>query len=761
VTKTNLFSALNYDIKKRLSILEGEVKHLIESTRYRSFEGASTASTKENSQSSVMGLMIRLNNAGQSLLKEVQSEKSELAKGEQLKEVLSQITAKRQGLANMFADKEKHPNEKKAEALLFIWNAKMRSKTSMLVERLRDLHDRVEQYVQRANPDHPEPVVRRRSEQGLADKFLNEHVRWVHRDIAQFCKSMGADYPFSEVPTTIQFWNYESTSRQHSFTTYESHKEWCKNRFRPYADAGDNDRIPAGITEMNAQNRFTSVSLSFFLPDRPVYQAFIGHELAHATLRDLYGREQNKVLLERDDSALGKLYRAIHDHIEVWMHLSPYLRSMESQITVELMSDLLAIARYGCAFGYAWLFEAIDLPQIAMFFDDEFTMLENLEFGPDVNEMTLASIWDKNFSSYCARLRTRPMPLYLRTKMISSSLRAIQLETDICGKELCDALDQFADIVLFLFVGDGSVQAAVESSVAEDLRSAVLSTKTGFFETDINKFVGRNIVGSYVNAARSFRESSNERGDLSYLNYQIVSELFKKHAPAVFNDASARKLLSDAIESPNCIVFHTDLLWRFEWLFSRGIPNEKSDNGRKSLVDQQADKVRLFNALLFDEYLFSTSSSLRLLTLFAPQDYSVPANIEENLRNSNKIDEKVIANLIDHSRYGQLALIVLDIVKRLEIDKPGAKMNSYYNGATTLAQMTSSEPKSHDLLVQILDQSGELTSEKFQLNSTRLAATSLFKAEPIWRSSLLNLIETMLFASNFVCRPCVGRGLIV
>ena len=257
-----LLNILHYDTRKRLEVLREEIEHLIHSIGYRiTGEDPSPAPRvpgprKQAQPTSQAAFLSRLQQSAKVLLSECTAD---LVEANQLKERTpkNRGTATRQSMpaGSSSADSEALKRQYRLEIL---WNAKIINKALVIAERLGDLHDKLEQFLQRTNPEQPDPTLRRRSEQGLADKYLSEKTRWVHKDLACLVRDLRANnYPLKEVPSTYQFWAYNHTSHHHAFISLKAHDHWARKVEAQVAMSAD-ARPPATPASADATESNTS-----------------------------------------------------------------------------------------------------------------------------------------------------------------------------------------------------------------------------------------------------------------------------------------------------------------------------------------------------------------------------------------------------------------------------------------------------------------------------------------------------------------------
>ena len=356
-----LLGVLRYDARKRLEVLREELNYLVNSIRYRlngitEIEGARLLDAA--APTSHDAFLFRLCTSAESLLGECEKDIQELNSVELLYSNHEDHFASGNGLQSY-------------QCFQIVWNAKVVNKALVLTERLGDLHDRLEQFLQRTNPDHPDPTLRRRAEQGLTDKYLSELTRWIHRDLSRLARRVDGQYPYEAVPSTYQFWAYDHTSRHHAFMSLDDHRKWVQK-----VTTGDPNSL-------EAHSRFVSVALSYWIPERLALVPIIGHELAHQVLRAIYGREVNFAMIEQDTGELGRLYRRLTRTVEAWLSRRVQREFLDARIVsnlvTEIMCDVLAAVRFGYAYAYAWMLETLSEESFSHLFHDQYGMLRRAE----------------------------------------------------------------------------------------------------------------------------------------------------------------------------------------------------------------------------------------------------------------------------------------------------------------------------------------------------------------------------------------------
>ena len=508
-----LLGVLRYDIEKRYGVLKDEVRHLIGGIAYR-IGTEPAAAAKKTSQAAFLNLLKR---SAQSLSDECDEDLLEIDRYAKIRNHWRQsyTVVKPEG-QNEFA---------------ILWQAKMLHKASVIAERIGDLHNRLEQFLQRTNPDHPDTTLRRRTEQGLTDKYLSELSRWAHRDLVIFVKSMGARYPYDEVPATFQFWAYDHTSRHHSFIGTQGHKDWVRRI----------EATPTPNSKGLHPSKFVSVALSYWMPERAALQPIIGHELAHQVLRDLYGREVNFAILEQDESLFARTYRRLTTCVETWSVARAVNGTIDVKLTSnlvhEVLCDVLAAVRFGYAYAFAWILEILGDVQLARLSHDHYGMLRQIEpaRGGSTDVLELIKGPYRQLSDDVLKASE-----YLRDILPRNYIRGIVLlrflgrssnETDEASSEFATAFEDLLKELLKIFAGANTQQSDIESAFAGDLASA-LCDEWAFAEDD-------SLDSDFVNASRDLwrREGrSGGRHTNPSLDHQVITRGYRELVTSTLNN---------------------------------------------------------------------------------------------------------------------------------------------------------------------------------------------------------------------------------
>lgn len=589
----NLWSTLLYDIDKRVGVLEGEAQHLMNAVAYRIGSGINSTQPLTNE----VNFLRRVRAAAEALRLECETERQEI---EHFK------VAARNGDTPLSVGSGR---EFGWEHALLAWCARVVVKAGVLTERIGNLHDRLEQFFERTSPDHPDPTLRRRVEQGLSDKFLNEHTRWVHRDLANFVKcNLGAAYPFNAVPATFQSWEYDHTSGHHGFACYKT---------------ADNTQ------DESPNNRFVSLSLSYWMPERISLHPIIAHELAHQTLRDVYGRHVNPSQLQNDKSTLGHHYRRIYRCAEAWLGNRVSDPQMQVQnFALESTCDLLGATRYGYAYAHAWLLERLGDERIAILFHDERGMLRSLKGETKLCD-TPADIlsWFRvevlsNASGYKDRL---PL-LYYRGVMLLRFLQSLARESDEFVTEFSNSFKAMLDVLLDIYADRDPTQIAAEKAFALDLAWTVSYS---------GKIFGGG-ASPFVEAAKAFWESPTNRKNDDPLSRQLITTAFREMVTKLANRHFPK---SNALfNSPSVWTLH-DVAWRLEWLLDKLAVEFGPSTSQ--FINARSD-VRALLMVGMEDYLYRTANPSRLLQTILKRDSEERKQVQTALKDDTETNALVL-----------------------------------------------------------------------------------------------------------------------
>ena len=654
-----LSNVLAFDIGKRYEILREECHHLLQSTRFRLEAGAlNNRDTAPQRNDSVQAFSARLSKAAQLLQDECLLDIEELDSFWIKRKIWleeEELEAKRgYGGASLTGSASVPRESLKVKFQLhhveLAWHAKMMFKASLIAERIGDLHDRLAQLLQRTNPDHPDPTLRRRTEQGQIDKYLTEQTRWVHRDIARFAITAGMAYPYDQIPATFQFWDYDYTSRHHSFLPSEGYDRWTSwNR--------------SGRERSHSPRKFASLRLSYWMTERVPLHPIIGHEIAHQVLRDSFGHLLSHPQLEQDRGQIAHLFRRLSGCAEKWLSCRPNVNSSAEAetLSVEIVCDLLAAVRYRHGYAYAWILEMVGDEKLAHLFSDETSMLQRFWSGePGVEEALekihkkvppgskrlpqskLQPFWSKEpgdkvtleqmrkeFLWGTKRLQQSIPRTYYRGAVLLTFLReTTRPGDDPTGDELCSALEFFVRAILDLYVGGDSGRLPFELAFAADLASKVcrksgISIRPNW--TNRSKFL--RLAGRFWRPSWRYPFSAGQPLSNAPLNHQLLTKSFRTILKTL-----PKKIVgcpTEAFDWPTVRVM-TDAAWRIEWLMEKHGPP----------TDDLKNDVRALLFLGADDYIYRTTNPASLLAAIGVK--GIPDS-----PNSNTIDDYDFGRVYD------------------------------------------------------------------------------------------------------------------
>jgi hypothetical protein len=723
-----LLNILHYDSSKRLEVLREEITHLGTSISYRiekvDGNGATPHPDGRNKPqpTSQSAFLQRLQRSATVLLRECEFDLAE-SRGFRGSTQEERLLANSRGSSSTLSPRpappmgeaEIHDELAKQYKRELMWNAKIISKALVIAERLGDLHDKLEQFLQRTNPDQPDPTLRRRSEQGLADKYLSEKTRWVHKDLARLMMHLrDGQYPFDEVPSTYQFWAYDHTSHHHSFTSLKAHHQWAHVTERPDGDE------KAGTVE-----RFVCLSLSYWVPDRIALVPIIGHELAHEVLRATYGRLLNVPRAERDPTEMARVHRRLTRVTEAWLsnHMATSGaggRSTDALVN-EILCDVLATIRFGYAYVYAWTLEMLADERLANLFHDQYGMLRRADFGTGVGDLHAMS---SDAEAIRAHLNWSPPLAVYRGRVLLAVLRGLELEKDPIAEQFGAAFETLLELMLDLYAGPDPARKHYERQLAEELSRAVCE-ETLFEDAGVG--IGES---KFLTLARTFwsREpGSKGTPKIPTLEYQCMTEGFRqivKEALSPLTDQVFEKKI-DAFDVLNCPNV-TGVAWRCEWLLDlamvRADRSTPATDGAASMPskDEARDIVRRLNFLAMDDYLFQTLHPARLFAALGKsgEDYQISELLGDS---TNLLDDEATRR-----SYRKDAVVELD---RLKLEKPTRRSSEIAVRDTKVQIATAAlqwlggpvlDGGAQSLLRQSMVRSGEHPSRTYFLDLMKL-----------------------------------------
>lgn len=636
-----LRAILIYDISKRFKVVQEEVIHFIKACDFRTGietklqtptdsnedEGISPTELDVAGQSQTEFLK-RLALSGKNLLNECYQDQNEI------EIFIDLIHMKKKDKINEEIESIILSKKRASQKLGFahfsiLWHSKMLKKVSVFSERIGELHDRLFQFLQRTNPDNPDPTLRRRSEQGLLDKYLSEFSRWIHRDIVNLVDNLGANYPYKITPTTFQHWTYKHTASQHSFVPFKDHSEWVGTRY---------DKA----NQIDKPNVFTIITLSYWMQERTALQPIIAHEISHQVLRDIYGPDTDITLVENDTSEFGKFYRSIKSCLEEWF-ANGFNNRLDSigasnAITIEIVCDILSASRFSKSYLYAWILEILNYDVFSEAFFDRYGMLGGINF-PDSNERNI--LVDEFVYDTLKRVSDldRLIPeLYLRGVVLIEYIKSIGIEKDKESYELILAAEVLIEIMIDLFTAGDEQYKIWLVEFGNELANSVCKSELNFDASPIVKIV--STLWKVGPKGKLYTPS---------LNIQSMSFDFRKVVLGVFEfeggDEKIRKhfeLISDGFKLPNTHTYAA-LPWRIEWALEYlklKINNE--------IIKKLLPGVRSILYLGMDDYLYRTANPSRLM-LYLSKDfwtkklnetYNEPIKLTGNIYKNNEIEDR-------------------------------------------------------------------------------------------------------------------------
>lgn len=621
----SLHKILLFDLRRRQEILVDEIQHLVEAIKYR-------LPLADQDHDSALSHLNRIAGAATELLTEVKADATERALFEKWWNGSSG--------SNHFSRKLTKRDIAAYQCFHQVWQSKMMIKASVFVQRLGELHDRLERQLERTNSDHPNPVLRRRAEQGQIDKFLCEHVKWIHRDLARIVVKLGAKYPYFEIPTTFYSWQYDASSSQHSFVSFKNYEaNWKK-----WATTDDGSRM--------RPSKFTSIGLSYWMPERLVSHPIIGHELAHQVLQDLYGKDTPFGGLSTDDSQLSRTIRRLIHCAEAWLihRNSPQNSSAQTWGLVrEIICDLLSALRYGSAYLHAWIIEISEIDTLADFMHDSFGMLKEVR---DFDGISVEYIQREILGPSRALARGRPPNVYYRGKVLIALLQGLGRETDDLCEELIQEVDCWLERHLELSQG-------VYAETDADDGSAFVEGH--HFEREFARDLSLIVLEESERMSAKWAEVGDPRSQF----LQKASQLWVTDSAGVPEDfCFARQVMSHPLRltylkeietlrpdsypsnySRSQLRTFQDALWRLEWAIESNRDPELPER-----LEELRNRLRALNAFAIDDYLYRTGNPLRLLQALARQQNTSSGATEtrqtlinfDGINASSSIDDAVL-----------------------------------------------------------------------------------------------------------------------
>lgn len=571
---TTLHGIMLFDLKRRQEILRYELLHLMDAIRFR-------LPIKELGSpvgGSGLALLARVDVAAQELHEELESDMRERI-------AFSEWWMSKVDIVDQAPTREQH-------CFRQVWHAKMMTKAALVAERLGELHDRLGLQLERTHSDSPNPILRRRAEQGQIDKYLCEHVKWVHRDLAIASINLSARYPYEEVPSTLYSWQYEASSSQHAFVSHANYKKW-----RVWATSYE------GLAEKRPR-KFSSLGLSYWMPERLVLHPIIGHELAHQVLQDLYGKGTPYIRLESQDDQLSRTIRRLYGCAEAWLSARGYSAPQIWPLAREILCDLLAAERYGCAYLHTWMLEVSDSEPLAQMTHDAFGMLRPIT---DFKEVTPDYIQREVLTPSRALATTLTPELYYRGKVLIAFLRAHQRETETLSQELLQQADGWLERHLDLITGalaDGeqlterNYGREFEYRFAQDLARTITEEHSRF-----SVLTQGTCASAFVRAARHHWRTDGDKPADICLGRQVMSQAVRKQYVERIKEFRPGVLAGSSADQMRTL---HDALWRAEWAVESRV-------NPAAPTPLQRNQLRALQAIAIDDYLYRTGNPHRLL----------------------------------------------------------------------------------------------------------------------------------------------------
>jgi hypothetical protein len=618
----DLIAVLLQDLRQRQHILADETQHFIDSIAYR---------FPKNGQQhgSALSLLVRLTNAAHQLRAEIEQDDEERSRFETWWTSIDQRLE-----APMSAQAPAY------HCFFLVWQAKMMNKAVLIAERIGNLHDRLEQQLQRTNPDFPSPILHRRAEQGQVDKFLCEHVKWVHRDLARFVAlKLSATYPYSAVPDTFQSWQYEGSATQHSFISYAHHSS-LREKFQGA------DRPAKPLTQ--DPHRFTVIGLSYWMTERLISHPIIGHELAHQILQELYGRQSPYMRLEGDASQLGRCVRRLIRCAEVWLlhRQHPLHNSPEQawQHVREILCDVLAAQRYGCAYLYAWIIEVSANPEFANLMHDAEGMLRPITDFNEVDEAYIAREILAPSAAFAASMR---LDIFYRGTVLIAFLREGRELDDLSTALLNEVevwLQRFLSLATGVLapgtdVGDAQAGFNFEKEFARDLALTLVEEESRRSDPDIGNSRASELMRA---AAKQWEVGAGGRLKDRSLVHQVMSNPVRK----IYLEKLAALGVPYSKQKGEQLRTLQDALWRVEWATASSTRNAHGvEPQAPSGPRATSQALRALDSIGLDDYLYRTGNPLRLLQAISRQRPPEKGQLESVSPKSNSILDKDLETL--------------------------------------------------------------------------------------------------------------------
>lgn len=577
------------DLHRRFSILHGEIGHLLRSITQRQTNGKNTGHDA-HAQTDESAFLGRLENAANQLQTDIEiSLKSS-------KEILNPTdTSDPKSLLQC----RKHRMLTDGQ-LFTIEQAALRLKANVLSERIGNLHDRLDQLLERSNPDHPGVTRRRRSEQGIQDKYISEFSRWLYRDLARLAsdpKYLGERYPYDVVPAVFQFWDYARASKHHSYITSEGYDQW--KGWRDSNGCEKEGDSSAGL-HLDASNKFAALRLPYWIPECPELHPIIAHELAHQVLRDIYGYELHLGDLERGGAGVNRMLRRLYKCVEEWTaEVDHYRGGAYRPLPVEILCDAMAASRCGVAYLYALFIEFLDNDVLADLAKDHTGMLEAID-GKS-NDSSHRQNRSRGLFIQAETLIDRQVTWLLRITSVLGFVRKVFNPTG-AELEFCNELEVHLKEIQALYASGDAVASEQDPAL-----TSYYNHFTSFSKDIIHSLTTAGWVGVETPLMKSARRMWNTN-DGHVHDFFLGKQMLGKAWSEVFSGVFPRK--NSSFNNENMLTA-VDLPWIGIWGWVRSnpintyarLPNEMLnaiDAAREDYVFRTSNPRALFELLGYE-----------------------------------------------------------------------------------------------------------------------------------------------------------------
>lgn len=236
---------------------------------------------------------------------------------------------------------------------------------AVLLARLGELHSRFEQVVKYSIPDHPTPSARGLRDSTLVDRFTAELARQVYRDIAYFVTArrlLASTYIYDAIPRVYVTRAYEPDVHVTAFRSAEAHREWTAwHAAQLRGERSQQVGTPIGGNKqekVGSEQSFVAVKMPYWLPDCLELLPVLGHELAHAVLRDTSGSPEASSWELEGQIPLQNLLRGVQGAL--LLALPDDIDDLAARYyATEFVADALAYARFRDGFLFALVTEML------------------------------------------------------------------------------------------------------------------------------------------------------------------------------------------------------------------------------------------------------------------------------------------------------------------------------------------------------------------------------------------------------------------